>query len=146
MRLAVAIACLLPLLAPHARGQQLSPGYDHFYNLEFDHAIADFTTETEQHPDDPNVWNHLAHALLYRAMYVSGALESELVTGSNPFLRRAKVEITPADQRSFDNAIDKAMELSQARLKENPGDPRGLSALGVAYALRGNYNFLVRKA
>lgn len=146
MRLAAAIACFLPSLASHAFGQQLSPGYDHFYNLEYDQAIADFTTETEQHSDDPNVWNHLAHALLYRAMYMSGALESELVTGSNPFLRRAKVEITPADQRSFDDAIDKAMELSQALLRENADDPRGLGALGVAYALRANYNFLVRKA
>jgi len=146
MRFAAAIACSLSLLAARARSQQLSPGYDHFYNLEYDQAIAEFTAETELHPDDPNVWNHLAHARLYRAMYRSGALESELVTGSNPFLRRTKVEITPADQRSFDDAIAKSMELSLARLKDNPDDPRGLGALGVAYALRGNYNFLVRKA
>src|SRR5260370_577825 len=37
------------------------------------------------------------------------------------------------------------MKLAQERLHENPDDRAGLGALGVAYALRGNYNFLVRK-
>jgi tetratricopeptide (TPR) repeat protein len=144
MRSAVIAACCVGILA--AQDPQLSPGYDHFYNLEYDQAIADFSSETEQHPDDPNTWNHLAHAILYRAMYQSGALESELVTGSNPFLRRDKVKPTPADEERFHEAINRAMELSQARLQENPNDPRALGALGVAYAVRGNYNFLVRKA
>jgi tetratricopeptide (TPR) repeat protein len=79
-------------------------------------------------------------------MYRSGALESELVTGSNPFLRREKVKIGPEEDQRFDNAIEKAIELSQSRLQENPADPHALGALGVSYGLRANYNFLVRKA
>lgn len=121
-------------------------GYDHFYNLEYDQAITDFTEETEQQPDNPDAWNHLAHAILYRDLYRSGALESELVTGSNPFLRREKVKSSPEDQQRFFDAIDRAMQLARARMDENPEDPLGLQALGVSYALRGNYNFLVRKA
>ena len=64
----------------------------------------------------------------------------------NPFLRRQKVDASPADQRRFDQAIDHAMELAQARLKRNPRDTGALYALGVSYGLRANYNFLVRKA
>jgi tetratricopeptide (TPR) repeat protein len=141
--------CCLALLTASwlsAQDPTLSPGYEHFYNLEYDQAIAEFTSITDQNPADPSAWNHLAQAILFRAMYRSGALESEMVSGSNPFLRRAKVQISPAEQTSFFDAIDKAMQLSQARLKENPDDPTGLGPLGVAYALRGNYNFLVRKA
>lgn len=142
------IVCCAALAAMYLAAQDsgLSEGYDHFYNLEYDQAVASFTAETEQRPDDANTWNHLAHAILYRAMFRSGALESELVTGSNPFLHRAKVTITDADHKLFDDAIDKSLALSQARLMENPGDPAGLGPLGVAYALRANYNFLVRKA
>jgi tetratricopeptide (TPR) repeat protein len=143
-----AVCCLALLTASWlcAQDTTLSPGYEHFYNLEYDQAIAEFTSVTDQNPDDPTAWNHFAHAILFRAMYRSGALESEMVSGSNPFLRRAKVQITPAEQASFFDAIDKAMRLSQERLHENPDDHAGLGALGVAYALRGNYNFLVRKA
>lgn len=124
----------------------VSEGYDHFYNLEYDQAIAVFTAQTEQQPDDPNAWNHLAHSTLYRAMYRGGALESELVTGSNPFLRRQKVKTTPSEDQQFYDAIDKALDLARSGLRENPDDPRALEALGVSYALRANYNFLVRKA
>ena len=149
MRVAPTIVCCLALSGVArlpAQESQLSEGYDHFYNLEYDEAIAAFSAETEQSPDDPNAWNHLAHATLYRAMYRGGALESELVTGSNPFLRRQKVKTTPAEDQQFYDCIDKALDLSQSRLKEDGDDPRALASLGVAYALRANYNFLVRKA
>src|SRR5260370_4687150 len=142
------VCCLALLTAAWLSAQDaaLSPGYDHFYNLEYDQAIADFTSITDQNPTDPSAWNHLAHAILFRAMYRSGALESEMVSGSNPFLRRAKVKITPGEEINVIDAIDKAMQVGQERLHENPDDHMGLGALGVAYALRGNYNFLVRKA
>jgi len=138
----ISVACL----ALRAQDANVSEGYDHFYNLEYDQAIAAFTAETEQHPDDPNAWNHLAQAVLYRAMYRGGALESELVTGSNPFLRRQKVKTSPAEDQQFYDAIDKALDLAQSRVLDNQDDPLALDALGVSYALRANYNFLVRKA
>jgi tetratricopeptide (TPR) repeat protein len=140
--------CLVLLCALSVRAQdsQASQGYDHFYNLEYEEAIAAFTAGTEQHPDDPNAWNHLAQATLYRAMYRGGALESELVSGSNPFLRRQKVKTTSAEDQQFYDAIDKALSLAQSGLRNNPDDPQALGALGVSYALRANYNFLVRKA
>ena len=151
MRGALIAGCSLALFSANLPGAQaqtsgVSPGYDHFYNLEYDQAIAEFTAAAEQHPDDPNAWNHIAHAILYRAMYRSGALESDLVTGSNPFLHRDKVKITPTDDAAFHDAVNKVMSLCQERLRENPADARALDALGVAYAVRGNYNFLVRKA
>lgn len=143
----VVLACLI-LGCGRAAPQDplVSEGYDHFYNLEYDQAIADFTTDTMQHPDDPAAWNHLAHAVLYRAMYRGGALESELVTGSNPFLRRDKVKTTPDDVRQFDDAINHSIRLCRARLATAATAVDALSAMGVAYALRANYNFLVRKA
>jgi len=144
----ITVACLVLLSAARLRAldSALSQGYDHFYNLEYDQAIAAFTVETEEHPDDPNAWNHLAHATLFRAMYRGGALESELVTGSNPFLRRQKVKTTPAEDQQFYDALDKALDLAHSHLSENQDDPRALDALGVSHALRANYNFLVRKA
>ena len=69
--------------------------------LEYDQAIADFTSAADQNPTDPNAWNHLAQGILFRAMYRSGALESEMVSGSNPFVRRAKVRIPAADDIGF---------------------------------------------
>jgi len=121
-------------------------GFEHFYNLEYDQAIAAFSQAVAHDPDQPGLYNHLAQAVLYRAMFRSGALESELVTGNNPFLRRPKVEVTPEEDRRFHQAVDQSMELCQARLKQSPRDIRAIYALGVAHGWRANYTFLVRKA
>lgn len=138
--LLVAAASIIPREAP------LSRGFQHFYNLRYEEAIAEFSREAQEHPTDPGAYNHLAQAILYRDMFRAGALESELVSGANPFLRRPKVEASPGDQRRFDSAIARAIQLAQARLKDNPSDTAALYALGVSHGLRANYDFLVRKA
>lgn len=140
-------ASVLLLASVSAPAQQpLSRGFQYFYNLRYDQAIAEFRRETVEHPDNPSGFNHLAQATLYRDMFRAGALESELVTGANAFLRRPKVDASPEDQKQFDEAIARAMALAQARLDANPQDTQALYALGVSYGLRANYNFLVRKA
>jgi len=143
--IAIAVALLSTALGI-ARDPLIEKGFEHFYNLEYDEAIAAFRRYVALHPDQPRGYNHLAQSILYRDMYRTGALESELVSGSNPFLRRPKLNPSPADQKEFEDAIRRSMELSQARLKENPKDTEALYTLGVAHGLRANYNFLVRKA
>jgi tetratricopeptide (TPR) repeat protein len=88
----------------------------------------------------------LAQAILFKEMYKVGALESELVTGNNPFLRRPKMNPSPADEKKFQDEIRTAMELAQAQIANDPQNAHTLYSLGVSYGLRANYNFLVRKA
>jgi tetratricopeptide (TPR) repeat protein len=142
-RLLIVLLLAVPALAASAR---LSAGLEHFYNLEYDEAAAEFRKEAAARPDDAGAWNHIAMSILYREMFRFGALESELVSGTNPFLRRAKMNPSPADQREFAAALQKAMAISQARLDKNPKDVQALYTLGVSHGLRANYNFLVRKA
>lgn len=141
-----ATVVLLATLAGGFPNPLIEKGFEHFYNLEYDEAIVAFRQYIAQQPHEPRGYNHLAQSILYREMLRTGALETELVSGNNPFLRRPKMNPSPEDQKEFDDAIRRAMELSQARLKENPRDTRALYTLGVAHGLRANYNFLVRKA
>lgn len=121
-------------------------GLEAFYNLDFATALAKFREEVKATPDSAAAWNRLTYALLYREMFRNGALETQLVTGNNPFLRRSKMEIAPEDQKAFDQALGKALEITERKLKENPKDPRMLFSRGVALGFRANYNFLVKKA
>ncbi len=146
---ALALATWLPLdaaQAPWAEDPLVQEGFEHFYNLEYDEAIDVFRKLIARHPEEPGGYNHLAQAILYREMLRAGALETELVSGNNPFLRRAKMNPSRADQKEFDDSIRRSMELSEARLEEDPHDIQALYTLGVAHGLRANYNFLVRKA
>jgi len=79
-------------------------------------------------------------------MFRSGALESDLVTGSNSFLKRPKLVLSQSDQEQFSKAIERAMELSKARIEKNPKDTAALYALGVSHGMKANYDSMVRKA
>jgi tetratricopeptide (TPR) repeat protein len=121
-------------------------GFDRFYNLEYDASVANFERALQEKPSDPERYNHLAQAILYREMFKAGALESELVTGNNPFLRRERMHPPPEVEKRFMDSLAKAMELAQAEIDADPKSVHGLYAMGVAHGLRGNWNFLVRKA
>jgi len=138
-----ALLSLAPLLA---QDTPIARGFDHFYNLEYDQALAEFEAAQKQNPQAIGPYDHIAQTLLYREMYRNGALETELVSGNNPFLRREKMNPSPEVQKEFTDAIEKAISLADARLQKNPNDASALYGRGVAYGLRANYNFLVRKA
>jgi tetratricopeptide (TPR) repeat protein len=129
-----------------AAQEPVAKGWDHFYNLEFDEAITVFSKLASESPKDASMQIHVAQAVLFRAMLKAGALESEMVTGGNSFLRRANMNPTRLEQKQFEDAIASAMRLSEERLARDANDTTGLYDLGVAYALRANYNFLVRKS
>lgn len=122
------------------------PAFLHFYNLEYDQALACFLADAVQAPESVDVQNHIAQTVLYRAMFRQGMLQSDMLTSSNSFLKTPKLDMSAADRQQFTDSINRATELAQSRLEENPDDARVLYALGVSYGLRGNYDFVVRKA
>jgi len=121
-------------------------GLNHFYNLEYDQALVEFEAAEQQDAQAIGPHNHVAQTLLYREMYRNGALETELVSGNNPFLRRQKLNPGPEVEKRFDSEIQKALDLANARLARNPNDTSALYGRGAALGLRANYQFLVRKA
>src|SRR5882757_3238504 len=99
-------------------GTVLEDAYEAFYNLDYDQALAGYEQALAAAPDDPGLHNHLAHTLLYRELFRNGALESQLVTGNNSFLRRARME-PPADvETRFFAAIDRSMATCQTRIAD----------------------------
>ena len=135
----------LLLLAPPV-DPLVEKGFDHFYNCEYPEAIAEFQRAVQAAPRDPDRYNHLAQGVLFHMMFRAGALETEMVTGGNAFLRRPKMEPSPEEQKLFYDSIGHSLELSRLALEHNPDDPRALYAQGVAIGFRGTYNYLVRKA
>src|ERR1700681_1047323 len=105
-----------------AQGNLVEEGFSHFYNLEYDEAIGCFEKAIARNPNSPDLHNHLAQTLVFREMFRNGALESELVSGTNSFLRRPKLNPTPEIEREFLDQVARAMALSEARLMTNPND------------------------
>ncbi len=137
---------MLPAQPLAAESDLVAQGYDHFYNLEYPQAIADFEQAVAIHPDDPELHNHLAQAIVFQEMYRNGALESELVSGTNSFLRRPKLNPSPATEKRFLDEVSKSISLAETRLKSNPNDTHALYAEGIAFGLRSDYYWVVKKS
>src|SRR3989441_13147169 len=147
MRLvAVGLLSALLLCSQQTPWTPYDSAFDHFYNLEYDQAIALLEKASAADPNSFTLHNYLAECIQFREMFKVGALESELVSGNNSFLRRPKIDTTPEVEKRFFEEIQKAMSLAEARLKRDPKDTKALYALGVTYGLRGRWYFLVRKA
>src|SRR5258708_16880655 len=110
-------------------GEPADSALNHLFNLEYDQAIADLEQAIAAHPNSANLHNLLAEILQFREMFRVGALESELVSGANSFVRRPKINTTPEIEKRFFDEIQKAMDLSQAQLKINPNDTKALYSL-----------------
>src|SRR5262249_13102110 len=124
----------LGMLASLDAEETLVPrGFDHFYNLEYDQALALFQEASSRDPNSSDVHNHIAETILFREMLRDGSLESELISGDNPFLRRAKMNPAPETGRAFLNEVTAAMSLASKRLEKNPNDTGALYALAIRH-------------
>ena len=121
-------------------------GFDHFYNLEYDHAVAVFEELRGMEPDNPGVYNDLASAYLYRKLQSAGALHGDLFAGSNRFFRTKKIPQDEEFERTFKDVNQTAISLCEKRLKQNQNDQMALYDCGVAYADRAAYMGLVERA
>jgi len=140
----LALAALAWPLA--AQGSLVDRAYDHFYNLELDAAIQVFQQALAASPQSPDLHNHVAEALVFREMYRDGALESEMVSGNNSFLRRPKLNPTPQNEKWFLDEVNRAIALAEERLKANPKDAAALYAEGISYGLLSDYYWVVKKS
>lgn len=121
-------------------------GNSHFFNLEYDRAIADYSRLIEQNPDDPLAYNSLASAQLYRELYRLGMLESSALRGDNEFLRQNKPRADPQAKAAFEQTLERGRRAAESLLARDRRNQLALYALGTNYALRGNYEFIVEKA
>ncbi len=146
-------SCIVLIPLVFAQGGHLSEqsvlddaSFDHFYNLEYDQALAGFEADARKAPESADARNHIAQTILFREMFRAGMLQSQMLASDNSFLKMPKIAMSAANCEQFTDAIEHAMELARSRLNGNPNDAAALYSLGVSYGLRGNYNFVVRKA
>jgi tetratricopeptide (TPR) repeat protein len=121
------------------------PGFEHFYNLEYDEALAVFSAQALLNSTSADNYNHIAQAVLYKEMYRAGMLSSDFFGGTK-FVHEPKLHLSDEQEQQFHDALNRAMSIGQSRLAANPDDVGALYSMGVSYGLRANYSFIVKKA
>ena len=119
--------------------------FDHFYDMEYDRSIQEFTLVYQRHPDDPDSINHLLNAVLFHELYRIGALSAGEYANDS-FINAAHAA---ADRRSCDqikSLVQKAMAIENQRLGANSKDVGALYARGVTRAEFATYTALIEHA
>ena len=122
--LVLAAFALLLAPAPPATVDYRQSGRNHFFNLEYDEAIADYSKLVEREPDDPLAYNHLASAQLYKELYRLGLLESSALRGENEFLKQQRPQADPQAKVRFEQTLERGRQAAEAVLARERSEER----------------------
>jgi tetratricopeptide (TPR) repeat protein len=124
-------------LNPHA--------FEHFYDMEYERSVAEFTQVLQRHPDDPDAINHLLNAVLFRELYRVGALNAGEYANDS-FLNAAHRPADPHVVEQIKSLVQKALAIEDKRLDANPKDVAAIYARGVTKAEFATYTALLERA
>jgi hypothetical protein len=119
--------------------------YDHFYNMEYESSIQEFTQIQARHPDDPDAMNHLLTAVLFHELYRIGALNAGEYANDS-FVNTSHRPADPHTKEQIKSLAQKALAAESKRLDKNPKDAAALYARGVTRAQFATYTALIEHA
>jgi hypothetical protein len=118
---------------------------DHFYDMEYERSIQEFTFLYERHPGDADSINHLLNAVLFHELYRIGALSAGEYANDN-FINAAHEPADPKICDQIKSLVQKATAIENQRLGANSKDVGALYARGVTRAEFATYTALVEHA
>jgi tetratricopeptide (TPR) repeat protein len=125
-----------PAATLRARGLELG------YNLDHAEALAAFKEAIAAAPLDPTGYRLLAATAWISLLFQQGAITVDDYLGQ----ARANVARSTPDAglaATFHDALDRALTLSDARLRDRPNDPDSHYQLGAAYGFLASYHATV---
>ncbi len=119
--------------------------FDHYYNLDYDRAIEEFSEILQRHPNDPYAINHLLTAVLIRELYRMGAMNTGEYT-NNSFVGDSHRPADPKVKQQIKDLVERAENIEEQELKSNPNNTDALYARGVTRAEFSIYTALIERA
>jgi hypothetical protein len=123
----------------------LDQGFHAMYNLHFQQAHDIFAKYMQDHPEDPMGPVSDAAAYLFSEFHRTGVLDMQLFTNDSNYLHHKKDVPDPQIRQSFNDALNKADQLSDDILSEHPDDATALFAKTLTFGLRADYASLLER-
>lgn len=122
-----------------------SAAFQHFYDMDYERSIQEFTQIAQRHAGDPDALNHLLTAVLFHELYRIGALNAGEYANDS-FINARHRPADPKTCEQIKSLVQKALAIEEKRLNANPKDVGALYARGVTHAQFATYTALIEHA
>ena len=118
---------------------ELMAAFDNAYNLDLDDALATARKVVAKHPDDPAGYRAIATVVWLKMLFARGGSYIDHYLGKVTKKPIAVAKPSPELDVEYVRVVDKAVALSEAKVKARPKDAQAQFDLGAAWALRAAY-------
>jgi len=107
-------------------------GYEHFYNLDYDGALARFEQVLKAHPQDPMAMDYVLMATVFRELYHQDLLDTTYYAHDNFLTTKREVQVPSMTRARIESLMNDAVALCDQRIKANAKDKDAYFARGYA--------------
>ncbi len=100
---------------------EVRQGYERFYNLDFDGALAIFNKVAQQHAQDPMAWNYVLVTTIFRELYHQDLLDTTYYAHDSFLSNKRDVRVPQATREQIENLTNKVIGMCDAATEEQPG-------------------------
>ena len=119
--------------------------FEHFYDMDYESSIAEFSQIMARHPGDPDAINHVITAVLFHELYRIGALNARDYANDS-FVSASHRAADKKTCEQIKSLVQKALAAEESRLDKNSKDVGALYARGVTRAQFATYTALIERA
>lgn len=131
---------------PLNRQPEVQDAFQHFYNMDYDAAIARFEKIRSERHGDPIATDYVLDAVLFRELNRLDLLDTTFYANDGFLTGKHTVTEDPRVRDRVKTLADEAVNEASAGLKLNPGDVNALFARGWARSLQATYLAMVERA
>lgn len=110
-------------------------GYTHFYNLDYDGALARFEQVLRTHPDNPMASDYVLMVTIFKELYHQDLLDTTYYAHDSFLTNQRRVDIPEPVRNRIEALLGRVQSLVEEKLKTSPNDANLYFERGYARGL-----------
>ena len=131
---------------PLNRDPEVVDGFQHFYIMDYEGALAPFSKVQEKHRSDPIATDYILYVTLFRELFRLDLLDTTFYANDGFLTGKHTVTEDPNTRDRIKSLADRAIEQANGQLQTNPNDVNALFARGWARSLEACYLAMVERS
>jgi tetratricopeptide (TPR) repeat protein len=114
-----------------------------FYNLNYDGALARFETVLKANPQNPMAIDYVLTTIIFRELYHQDLLDTTYYAHNSFLSSKRDVPVPAPTRQRIEDLTDRAIELCDQQIKDNPNAKNAYFARGYARGMHAAFITLV---